>query len=115
MLIPAMAMASALDHIHRLPCWMHCAVRCGSIKNASAGPVWSHGQWRMTHAGPPALALTASCTDACCAFPLHEKEPAESVELRQVNYLNNLVEHDHRFIKRLVKPGLGFFSLETAG
>jgi IS6 family transposase len=39
----------------------------------------------------------------------------KSVELRQVKYLNNLVEQDHRFIKRLVKPGLGFFSVETAG
>jgi transposase, IS6 family len=35
-------------------------------------------------------------------------------ELRQAKYLNNLVEQDHRFIKRLVKPGLGFFSFETA-
>jgi transposase-like protein len=33
--------------------------------------------------------------------------------LRQVKYLNNIVEQDHRFIKRRVKPGLGFFSLET--
>src|SRR5512142_3211643 len=40
---------------------------------------------------------------------------AESVELRQVKYLNNLIEQDHRFIKRLVKPGMGFFSFETAG
>ena len=39
----------------------------------------------------------------------------EQVELRQVKYLNNLIEQDHRFIKRLVKPGMGFFSLETAG
>ena len=39
----------------------------------------------------------------------------EQVELRQVKYLNNLVEQDHRFIKRLVKPGMGFFSFETAG
>jgi transposase, IS6 family len=39
----------------------------------------------------------------------------ESVELRQVKYLNNLIEQDHRFIKRLVKPGMGFFSFETAG
>src|SRR5436190_3250735 len=39
----------------------------------------------------------------------------ESVELRQVKYLNNIVEQDHRFIKRRVKPGLGFFSPETAG
>src|SRR6266516_6395056 len=38
----------------------------------------------------------------------------EGCELRQIKYLNNLVEQDHRFIKRLVKPGLGFFSLETA-
>jgi transposase, IS6 family len=38
----------------------------------------------------------------------------ESVELRQVKYLNNLVEQDHRFIKRLVKPGMGFFSFATA-
>jgi IS6 family transposase len=35
-------------------------------------------------------------------------------ELRQVKYLNNRVEQDHRFIKRLVKPGLGFFAFETA-
>jgi IS6 family transposase len=39
----------------------------------------------------------------------------EAVELRQVKYLNNIVEQDHRFIKRLVKPGMGFFSMETAG
>jgi transposase, IS6 family len=37
-----------------------------------------------------------------------------SCELRQSKYLNNLVEQDHRFIKRLVKPGMGFFSFETA-
>jgi len=38
----------------------------------------------------------------------------EAVELRQVKYLNNLIEQDHRFIKRLAKPGMGFFSFETA-
>ncbi len=38
----------------------------------------------------------------------------QAVELRQVKYLNNLIEQDHRFIKRLVKPGMGFFSFETA-
>jgi transposase-like protein len=29
--------------------------------------------------------------------------------------LNKLIEQDHRFIKRVVKPGMGFFSFETAG
>ena len=38
----------------------------------------------------------------------------ESVELRQVKYLNNLIEQDHHFIKRLVNPGMGFFSFGTA-
>jgi transposase, IS6 family len=34
--------------------------------------------------------------------------------LRQVKYLNNIGEQDHRRIKRLVRPGLGFGSLPTA-
>jgi transposase, IS6 family len=38
----------------------------------------------------------------------------DHVELRQIKYLNNMVEQDHRFIKRLTKPGMGFFSFETA-
>ncbi len=35
-------------------------------------------------------------------------------ELRPVKYLNNIVEQDHRFIKRLVNPGMGFASFNTA-
>jgi transposase, IS6 family len=38
----------------------------------------------------------------------------DGCELRQSKYLNNLVEQDHRFMKRLVKLGMGFFSFETA-
>jgi len=38
----------------------------------------------------------------------------EHGELRQVKYLNNRIEQDHRFMKRLTKPGMGFFSFETA-
>ncbi len=46
---------------------------------------------------------------------LKEEGPlAPHSDLRQVNYLNNLVEQEHRYIKRLVKPGLGYFSFETA-
>jgi len=39
---------------------------------------------------------------------------AKDCELRQVKYLNNIIEQDHRFIKRLVKPGLGFGSFHSA-
>jgi transposase, IS6 family len=35
-------------------------------------------------------------------------------KLRQVKYLNNIVEQDHRRIKRLVRRGLGFKRFPTA-
>ena len=38
----------------------------------------------------------------------------ETTETRQVKYLNNIVEQDHRFIKRRINPGLGFGSFNTA-
>ena len=34
--------------------------------------------------------------------------------LRQIKYLNNIVEQDHWRLKRLIRPGLGFGSLWTA-
>ncbi|SDE61832.1 IS6 family transposase [Belnapia rosea] len=34
--------------------------------------------------------------------------------LRQVKHLNNIVEQDHRRMKRLIRPGLGFGSFWTA-
>lgn len=38
---------------------------------------------------------------------LKEKEELSfQVELRQNKYLNNIVEQDHRFVKRLVKLGM---------
>ena len=58
--------------------------------------------------------------DKNAAYPkamdeLKEKEELSlQVELRQNKYLNNLVEQDHRAIKRLVKPGMGFSSFNTA-
>src|ERR687890_1142870 len=34
--------------------------------------------------------------------------------LRQAKFLNNIVEQDHRRLKRLVRPGLGFGSIQAA-
>lgn len=42
------------------------------------------------------------------------KKLPEIVKLRQIKYLNNIVEQDHRGVKRLVKPGMGFGSFNTA-
>ncbi len=38
----------------------------------------------------------------------------QETELRQSKYLNNIVEQDHRNIKRIVKPMMGFKSFNSA-
>ena len=43
-----------------------------------------------------------------------EGQLPQGCQLRPVKYLNNLIEQDHRFIKRLVRAGLGFCSFLTA-
>ncbi|MCI0768346.1 IS6 family transposase [Bacillus sp. TL12] len=43
-----------------------------------------------------------------------EKRMPKGIQLRQVKYLNNIVEQDHRFIKKRVRSMLGFKSYETA-
>jgi transposase, IS6 family len=54
------------------------------------------------------------------AYPLAVEQLKEEgtlpnrTQLRPCKYLNNILEQDHRFIKRRVNPGLGFFSFNTA-
>ena len=43
-----------------------------------------------------------------------EKKIPEGIQIRQVKYLNNIVEQDHRFIKKRVRTMLGFKSFRTA-
>jgi IS6 family transposase len=58
--------------------------------------------------------------DKNAAYPIaieklkSEQTLAVKTELRQVKYLNNLIEQDHRHIKRIVKPMLGFKSFNSA-
>lgn len=42
-------------------------------------------------------------------LPSHDK-----IEIRQIKYLNNIVEQDHRFIKRITKPMKGFKAFYSA-
>jgi putative transposase len=37
-----------------------------------------------------------------------------TVEIRQVKYLNNILEQDHRFIKRITAPMMGFKAFHSA-
>jgi transposase-like protein len=43
-----------------------------------------------------------------------EKQVPKDIRIRQIKYLNNIVEQDHRFIKKRVRPMLGFKSFDTA-
>ncbi len=43
-----------------------------------------------------------------------EKHMSEGIQLKQVKYLNNILEQDHRFIKKRVRSMLGFKSFHTA-
>jgi transposase, IS6 family len=58
--------------------------------------------------------------DKNAAYPCATKRMKQAGELwrfaklRQAKYLNNLAEQDHRRIKRLVRPGLGFENFHTA-
>ena len=78
------------------------------------------GFFAKTLAAPHTTTPRVINVDKNAAYPKAFKELKDegalphSCELRQVKYLNNIVEQDHRFIKRRVKPGLGFFSFETA-
>jgi IS6 family transposase len=100
-----------------------CKALQSSARSASQGGLVHENETRSS--GPTAPSVTQSAprvitVDKNAAYPkaIADLKAAgtlpEQVELRQVKYLNTLVEQDHRFIKRLVKPGMGFFSFETA-
>jgi transposase-like protein len=58
--------------------------------------------------------------DKDAAYPLaveqlkEEKLLEKDCELRQVKYLNNMIEQDHRAIKRITRSSLGYKSFPTA-
>ena len=58
--------------------------------------------------------------DKNAAYPVamdelkQDKTLQAETELRQSKYLNNMIEQDHRNVKRIVKPMMGFQSFNTA-
>ena len=42
------------------------------------------------------------------------KNGKDQIEIRQNKYLNNRIEGDHRFIKKITRPMLGFKSFTSA-
>jgi len=67
-----------------------------------------------------ALTPRVMTVDKNAAYPLafealqQEKILPETCLLRQCTYLDNVIEQEHRFVKRRVNPGLGFGAFATA-
>ena len=62
---------------------------------------------------PVKITIDQSAANAAAIESYNEKHEAD-IEMRQIKYLNNIVEQDHRAIKRLVRPMLGFQSFWSA-
>ncbi|AXR20567.1 MULTISPECIES: IS6 family transposase [Bacillus] len=71
---------------------------------------------RFSHVSKPRVITV----DKNPAYPIaikklkNEKKIPEDTLTRQLKYLNNIVEQDHRFIKKRVRSMLGFKSFKTA-
>jgi putative transposase len=59
------------------------------------------------HGLPDKVTIDKSGANKAALDALQE-ETGHDIEIRQSKYLNNLVEQDHRAIKRIVRPMLGF-------
>jgi transposase-like protein len=76
--------------------------------------------FRKTLKQPHTVSSRTITVDKNAAYPIATKAMKKSGELwrfaklRQVKFLNNIVEQDHRRIKRVVRPELGFKSFVTA-
>ena len=65
------------------------------------------------HGVPEKITLDKSGANTAAIQSVNEDSGA-AIELRQNKYLNNIVEQDHRAIKRIVRPMLGFKSFRCA-
>jgi putative transposase len=65
------------------------------------------------HGLPDKVTIDKSGANTAAIKALKE-ETGQEIEIRQIKYLNNLVEQDHRSIKRIVQPMMGFKSFPSA-
>jgi transposase-like protein len=66
------------------------------------------------HGGvPEKITIDGSAANEA-AIKSYNEEHGTSIIIRKTKYLNNIVEQDHRGIKRVTRPMLGFKSFEAA-
>ena len=64
------------------------------------------------HGVPETITIDGSAANEA-AIKRYNEEHGTAIIIRQVKYLNNIVEQDHRAAKRVTRPMLGFKSFEA--
>ena len=62
---------------------------------------------------PEKITIDGSEANAA-AIRSYNAEHGTAMIIRQVKYLNNIIEQDHRSVKRITRPMLGFKSFDAA-
>src|SRR5437762_6377144 len=65
------------------------------------------------HGVPEKITIDGSAANEA-AIKSYNAEHGTAIAIRQIKYLNNIVEQDHRGVKRVTRPMLGFKSFEAA-
>ena len=66
------------------------------------------------HGGVPEKSTIDGSAANETAIKSYNEDHGTSIEIRKVKYLNHIVEQDHRAVKRLTRPMIGFKSFEAA-
>jgi len=66
------------------------------------------------HGVPEKITIDGSEANAAAIRRYNQEHGTAIIIIRQVKYLNNIVEQDHRGVKRITRPMLGFKSFDTA-
>jgi putative transposase len=65
------------------------------------------------HGLPQTITIDGSDANQA-AIKRYNREHGTAITIHQVRYLNNIVEQDHRSVKRVTRPMLGFKSFDAA-
>jgi putative transposase len=65
------------------------------------------------HGVPEKITIDGSAANEA-AIKRYNEEYGTAIEIRQIKYLNNMVEQDHRGVKRITRSMLGFKSFDAA-
>jgi putative transposase len=65
------------------------------------------------HGVPEKITIDGSAANEA-AIKSYNEEHGTAIEIRKIKYLNNIVEQDHRAVKRVTRPMLGFKAFEAA-